>query len=100
MKSSTSADDCKPLHIALAATVHALALSLLYHAGSDSCLALRASSEPLERHTQAVGDSPAHQAMAEEGERWGEHLPGEASDLFAWCLAQSGSSENLPERVR
>jgi ParB family chromosome partitioning protein len=73
---------------ALAATVHALALSLLYNGGSESCLELRASSEALERYTQAVGDSPAHQAMAEEGERWGEQLPGDASDLFAWCLAQ------------
>jgi ParB family chromosome partitioning protein len=74
--------------IALAVTVHALASQLIYVGCADSCLKLRASSEALERHTQAVGDSPAHRAMAEEGERWGQRLPGDADVLMAWCLAQ------------
>lgn len=74
--------------IALAATVHAMAATLLYGHGLDSCLKLRALSETLERHTQAVDDSPAHRAMAQQAESWGDRLPGDAADLFAWCLAQ------------
>jgi ParB family chromosome partitioning protein len=74
--------------VALAATVHALAAALLYHGAANSCLVLRGNSEALDRHTKAVGDSPAHQAMIDEGERWGDRLPGEVSGLFAWCLAQ------------
>jgi ParB family chromosome partitioning protein len=74
--------------IALAATVHALALTLHYAGGAQSCLDLRATSDRLERHTKGGDESPAHRAMDEEGERWGERLPGDEVDLFAWCLAQ------------
>ena len=74
--------------IALAATVHALALATLYRDSGHSCLALTASSEPLERHTHATADSPAHQALAELGEQWGERLPENADALFGWCVAQ------------
>jgi len=74
--------------VALAATVHALALTLLYASGSQSCLDLSAKSDRLERHTKGADESPAHRAMEEEGERWGERLPGDEADLFAWCLSQ------------
>ena len=74
--------------IALASTVHSLALSLYGQTTGDGCLAIRASSENLDRHTQTLGDSPAHRAMAEEAERWSERLPGDPADLFVWCLAQ------------
>lgn len=74
--------------VALAATVHALALALIYpvFSGADSCLALRASSEDLARHVRCPADSPAHAVLAEEGERWRRVLPEKAADLFAWCL--------------
>lgn len=78
--------------VALAATVHALALPLLYPYGDTSCLAVRAVSEPLSRHVAAEDETPAHRAMAEEAERWGDRLPGDASDLFAWCLAEPQES--------
>jgi ParB family chromosome partitioning protein len=75
--------------VALAATVHALTLAVVYGGGAGaSCLALRASSESLARHLKAADDSPAHQAMADEGERWGDRLPGDPADLWDWCLAQ------------
>jgi len=74
--------------VALAAAVHALALATLYRESGHSCLALKASSEPLERHTSATNDSPAYPALAELGEQWGERLPEEADALFAWCIAQ------------
>jgi ParB family chromosome partitioning protein len=74
--------------VALASVVHGLARTLLYGCASPSCLALRAQSEPLERHAQAMGDCTAHAAMAQEGERWDSLLPKDEADLFAWCLAQ------------
>jgi ParB family chromosome partitioning protein len=74
--------------MALAASVHALALEILYREPFQSCLALKASSEPLERHTKAMGDSPAHEALAELGAAWGERLPEDAGSLFSWCIAQ------------
>jgi ParB family transcriptional regulator, chromosome partitioning protein len=74
--------------VALAATVHTLALSLLYVGDAKSCLDIRATSDRLERHTKGADESPAHRAMQEEGERWGEQLPRDEADRFAWCLAQ------------
>lgn len=73
--------------VALAATVQALALPLFY-AGSRSCLAIRCESERLNRHAKFLDDCPAHDAMEAERERWGDRLPGDAADLFGWCLAQ------------
>lgn len=73
--------------VALAATVHALALSLFYP-GATSSLAIRASSENLDRDAKAPDDCPAHAAMAEAGTRWGDALPGDAAVLFDWCVAQ------------
>lgn len=75
--------------VALAATVHALALQLCYPlAGQGSCLAIRPSSESLERFVRVVDDCAAHQAMQAEAERWRGILPGDPADLFGWCLAQ------------
>lgn len=76
--------------VALAATVHALALSLIYGESvvPPTCLAVKASSENLERHVEVLEDSSAHAALALEAERWGDRLPGDVTDLFGWCLAQ------------
>jgi ParB family chromosome partitioning protein len=75
--------------VALAATVHAITLAAVYGGGAGgSCLALRADSETLGNHLQAPEDCPAHQAMADEGEGWGDRLPGDPADLWSWCLAQ------------
>ena len=75
--------------VALAMTVHALTVTLFHPGAEASCLDLRACSEPLVRHVRVQGDSPAHQAMAEEGERWGDRLPGDGEGLLDWCLDQS-----------
>ncbi|MBO0906293.1 ParB/RepB/Spo0J family partition protein [Jiella sonneratiae] len=76
---------------ALAATVEALALSLLYAPweAATSSLALKASSEDLARHTEATGDCDAHRQFAQMREYWGDRLPGDPRDLFAWCLGQT-----------
>lgn len=77
--------------VALAATVHALALSLLYRQRglAQTCLELTASSEELDRHIQEAGDCTAHVEWQREAERWGDLLPDDPADLFAWCLVQS-----------
>ena len=74
--------------VALAAVVHAMALPLLYGEHHGSCLDLRAVSAPLDRLTKAEGDSPAHDALRQTGTFWGDRLPGNPGDLFAWCLSQ------------
>jgi ParB family chromosome partitioning protein len=77
-------------HVALASVVHAMALPLVHgeHGIASTCLALRTSSENLERHVAIMEDCTAHAELAKEAERWGDHLPGDAADLFGWCLAQ------------
>lgn len=74
--------------IALAAVVHAMALPLLYGEHHGSCLDLRASSTPLDRHTKAETDSPAHDALRQTRTFWGDRLPGSPAELFASCLSQ------------
>ena len=71
--------------IALAATVHAMALQVFYNgARGDTVLQIMASGQSLHR----VTDSPAHAAIETLRDQWGEHIPGDPADLFAWCLAQ------------
>ena len=65
-----------------------MALPLLYREHHASCLDRRAVSEPLDRHTKAEADSPAHDAIRQTGTFWGDRLPDDPADLFAWCLAQ------------
>ncbi|MDE1148630.1 MAG: ParB/RepB/Spo0J family partition protein [Azospirillaceae bacterium] len=55
--------------VALAATVHALALPLCYGQERGTCLAIRSQSANLARHAKAPGECPAHAAMEAEGER-------------------------------
>ncbi len=71
--------------IALAATVHAMALQVFHHGyRGDTALQVTAATAPLHR----VEGSPAHAAVEAARQRWGERIPGDATDLFAWCLAQ------------
>lgn len=76
--------------MALAATVHALALAQVYPAYSDaeSCLDIRADSEPLARHIKTPQDCRAHDALEVIGQRWAAVLPEDAGDLWGWCLLQ------------
>ena len=74
--------------VALAMTVHALASSLLYRGQSSSCLDLRSESLTLDT-PERMADSPAYQAMTDEGLRWGDRLPNEPDELLGWCLDQS-----------
>ena len=75
--------------VALAATVHTLALQLFYGGACDSsCLQL--ALRPV-RFDKAEG-SQASALNDEAGERWVERLPCNPNDLFAWCLAQDADT--------
>lgn len=76
--------------VALAATVHALAVAVLYPACPlpASSLTLRATSKGLERVGDARADSAAHAAMDDMETHWLGLLPEDPADLFPWCLAQ------------
>lgn len=71
--------------VALAATVHAMALNLLYHSQTRSCLRITTTSTDLARH--ASTDCTAYQMLEEWKENWRNDLPDSSTDLMAWCLA-------------
>ncbi len=71
--------------VALAATVHALALGIFYRGThADSCLKLFASEQFFSR----TKDSPANARIEQHKADWHLRLPEEAEDLWKWCLKQ------------
>ncbi|MBN8913089.1 MAG: ParB N-terminal domain-containing protein [Rhizobiales bacterium] len=74
--------------VALAATVHALALDLFYAYGSDSCLRLSLKRTPAGDALSDPGASKALAALHAERERWTSRLPQDAAQLWPWCLEQ------------
>lgn len=73
--------------MALAVTVHAMALQLLYpYSTARSCMKLRMEQVELASRVKAQEDCAAHTTLTEQGERWGALLPEKADDLFGWCL--------------
>jgi ParB family chromosome partitioning protein len=70
--------------IALAAVVHAMTLNAFYPYGADSCLMIRVISPAI----GAARDGTAADSLARTREQWGDHLPGKADELWAWCLNQ------------
>lgn len=76
--------------IALAATVHTLALSAFYPGRSEaSCVRLhRSAACPLNVLAEPA-TCEALSAQEKERERWEERLPGDPSDLWPWCLENS-----------
>lgn len=78
--------------VALAAVAHALALSLFYSYGADSCLTLRAESADLRASAEGIEDSAASQAFAERHEAWRTRLPSEAEALWTWLISQDATA--------
>jgi ParB family chromosome partitioning protein len=71
--------------VALAAVVHTLALQTHYDGrAGDTCLMVSASSQSLHR----VEQSTAFEVLDRARTQWGDRLPGNPAELFAWCLAQ------------
>jgi ParB family transcriptional regulator, chromosome partitioning protein len=71
--------------IALAAIVHAIALQIFYQGcARDSVLQIRVSPSSLDR----VQDTVAFAVIERAKVKWGQLLPENSDDLFAWCLEQ------------
>lgn len=75
-------------HVALAATVHALALPLFGHHGYHTSLEMSLKSQRMAALVTVKEDCAAHGAMADHAAYWGERLPSRPAELFAWCLEQ------------
>jgi ParB family transcriptional regulator, chromosome partitioning protein len=76
--------------VALAATVHAMALPVFY-GGSfriGSCLDLTAHSACLRVSAEGIDQSRAAEMLDERHGAWMRRLPQEAEGLWAWLLAQ------------
>jgi ParB family transcriptional regulator, chromosome partitioning protein len=74
--------------MSLIAVVHALALSLLYQHGADSCLAIRVDSADLSGSAQDIEESRAAKALADRHDAWRLRLPAAAEDVWEWLLGQ------------
>jgi ParB family chromosome partitioning protein len=75
--------------VALAAVTHALARSAFYTYGGETCLTLTAEQRSLTKASGQPEDCAGLFAFDAERGRWGDRLPGNADDLFAWCLSQT-----------
>ena len=71
--------------MALAAIVHALALSVFYEDG-DSAPALHAVTPAL--RAEGIEGSPATKQLAEQHATWQSQLPDEDAALWDWLLAR------------
>jgi ParB family chromosome partitioning protein len=74
--------------VALAATVHAVALPLFGNHGYHTSLDITLRSQRVADMVTVKADCKAHEAMADHAAYWGERLPSHPADLFAWCLEQ------------
>lgn len=74
---------CDNAHIALAAVVHAMAMSVFDSYGS--CARLQLDADVTEYKEESRGASELKDAY----ERWTERLPGGDMMLLGWCLKQS-----------
>jgi len=75
--------------VALAAVVHALALSIFYSRSfeADSCLGLRANATYLRPSAEGIDESPAAKALSEHQNAWTGRLP-KAAELWVWLCEQ------------
>jgi ParB family chromosome partitioning protein len=71
--------------VALAAVVHALALKAFYGYRGESCVEIFSKKASL----RLAEGSTARALLETATEICREHLPGNADNLFAWCLEQS-----------
>lgn len=75
--------------VALAAVTHALARRAFYSYGGESCLRIATISRPLAAAMASPGESSGLFAFDSERGRWADRLPGDAGDLWGWCLGQT-----------
>lgn len=75
--------------VALAVTVHVMALQVFYSGHSDDT-ALQIDARPAS--FREVEGSPAAVFIDAAREHWSERLPGDPEALFAWCLIQDADT--------
>lgn len=75
--------------VALAATVHAMALPVFHGDTAGTCLDLRAQSVRLESSAEGIAASPAALALEAHRAAWARRLPERADALWDWLLAQT-----------
>ncbi len=77
-------------HVALAAVVHALAISAIYPGTvGQSCLTIGLTSPGLKITLSNPDASKGFVALSAEKNRLGDHFPGNPDDVWSWCLARS-----------
>jgi ParB family chromosome partitioning protein len=76
--------------IALAATVHAMALPVFFNNGARDLTVLRITAQAASLHRVEQSSAAGIIAVAEEN--WGAKLPCCPDELFAWCLAQDADT--------
>lgn len=77
--------------VALAVTVHALALDVFYDGLGDSCARLKLSQPSIESALFDAEKCKAYKALDAEQSRWRKRLPKDTAELFVWCLEQERS---------
>lgn len=79
--------------IALPVLVHALALPLFYGAayGTESCLAIRVASRPLESSAEGIEESDAGRKLTAVHEHWTAKLPPDPEELLGWLLGREST---------
>ena len=75
--------------MALAAVAHALARSAFYSYGGETCLDLTLRQRSLTTPMAQADECSGLFGFDAERGKWAERLPGDADDLWNWCLAQS-----------
>ncbi|PKU22992.1 ParB/RepB/Spo0J family partition protein [Telmatospirillum siberiense] len=68
--------------VAFLAALHALALKVFYHYGSDSCLELELKSVAFSNQAQDLNESAAAEAIRVRHNGWVKRLPKESADLW------------------
>lgn len=77
-------------HVALAAVVHALAMSAIYPGtGNHTCLTIGVTAPGLRATLSNPDASKGLVALSAEKDRLGDHLPGNPDHLWSWCLERS-----------
>jgi len=69
--------------VAFRAALHALALKVFYHYGSDSCLELDLKTVSFGAQAPGLNDSISAEAIRARHENWAKALPKDSADLWA-----------------
>jgi ParB family chromosome partitioning protein len=80
--------------VAMVALTHAL-VSQIFYKSDAYCLEIRVSSEELGGHAEGIADTKTGEVLADRHDRWGEQLPRDVADLWAFIVALDGDSRSV-----